>query len=286
MTETVLAFDFGGTWLKVAEVDGEGSIMWEDRVRPVREYRQDLQLVRKVIERRTSDVVAGGVASPGPLDFHTGEVLRAANLNWLHEFPGRDLGETLDVPVAVENDADCAALAESAYGAGRDALMLVFYGIGTGVGSGVIESGNILHGAFDPEFGHQILEPGSDRICTANHRGCLESLISGSGLERAFGSIQRVPDEEWEEVIPHYLGQALANATLFLSPDVIVVGGGVVDHRPEIVPPAIRDMEIMLHDFVVPPRVVTSSFGREVGILGAAAAAWKLYRKPQVSQAE
>jgi fructokinase len=188
------------------------------------------------------------------------------------------------VPIVVENDADCAALAEGTYGAGKHSALFVYYGLGTGVGSGVIDNGRIFHGAFDPEFGHQIVEPRLDRYCTAGHRGCLESLISGGALECAFGSIDDVPDEQWNEVIPHYLGQALANATLFLSPDRIVIGGGVVDHRPDIVPPAIRVMEEMLHGFMVPPGVATSQFGREVGILGAAAAAWQLRQRVLYSQ--
>jgi predicted NBD/HSP70 family sugar kinase len=61
-----------------------------------------------------------------------------------------------------------------------------------------------------------------------------------------------------------------------VSPDLIVVGGGVVDNRPDIVPPAVREMEVLLHDFVKSPRVVISQLGRDVGTLGAAAAAWNL----------
>jgi glucokinase len=276
VAETVLGFDIGGTWLRVAEVDRLGKIVWEDRVAPVREYSADMALVKKMIERRSPDVVAAAFACPGPLDFRTGQVLRAANLNWLNVYPGRHIEQALGVPVIVENDADCAALAEAVYGAGRQSNVLVYYGLGTGVGAGVVVEKGIFHGAFDPEFGHQILEPGIERYCSAGHKGCLEALISGSGLEKAFGSIEAVPDEQWQDVVPHYLGQALANATLFISPDTILLGGGVIDHRPDIVPPAIREMDVMLHDFVVPPRVLTSEFGREVGVLGAAAAAWQL----------
>lgn len=276
MAETVLAFDIGGTWLKVAEVDRGGAVLWDDRCPPAGSYAGDMDLLKRMILRRSDGVVAAAFACPGPLDFRTGEVLKAANLNWLNVFPGKDLSDTLHVPVVVENDADCAALAEVVYGSAKETRLLVYYGLGTGVGSGVVEAGSIFHGAFDPEFGHQILEPALDRYCTAGHRGCLESLISGGVLERQFGSIESVPDEQWEEVIPHYLGQALTNATLFLSPDIIVVGGGVVDHRPDIVPPAIREMEVMLHGFVVPPRILSSELGREVGILGAAAAAWQV----------
>lgn len=277
MAETVLAFDFGGTWLKVAEAQRDGTVLWDDRVSPIRDYPRDMELVAGLVERRSSDVVAAAVASPGPVDSRTGEVGRAANLNWLKVFPGRELSHMLEVPVAVENDADCAALAEAVYGVGKGSTLLVFYIVGTGVGSGVVQEGRIFHGTLDPEFGHQILEPAMDRYCTAGHRGCLESLISGGALERAFGSIETVPKEQWEDVVPHYLGQAFANAALFLSPDMIVVGGGVVDHRPEIVPPAVVEMKRMLHNFVTPPRVVTSELGREVGVMGAAAAAWRLH---------
>lgn len=275
---TVLAFDIGGTWLRVAEVDPTGRVIWEERSPPARDYPRDLELLRNMVGRRTERVVAAAFACPGPLDFRTGQVLRAANLNWEDVYPGRDVEAILGIPVVVENDADCAALAEAVYGGASDSVLLVYYGIGTGVGSGVIASGCIFHGAFDPEFGHQIVDPELDRWCKAGHRGCLESLISGSGLERAFGSIQNVPDEQWKEVIPRYLGFALANATLFFSPDVIALGGGVIDHRPDIVPPAVAVMKKLLTTFVVPPRMVVSALGREVGILGAAAAAWNHHK--------
>lgn len=277
VAESVLAFDIGGTWLKVAEVDRAGTVLWDDRATPSRAYPQDLVQLTRMVRRRSEAVVAAAFACPGPLDFRTGHVFRAANLNWADVAPGRDLDPVLHVPIVVENDADCAALAEATYGAGKNSALLVYYGIGTGVGSGVVEDGRIFHGGFDPEFGHQILEPNVDRYCTAGHRGCLESLISGGALERVFGSIDAVPSKQWEDVIPRYIGQALANATLFLSPDRIVLGGGVIDHRPELLQPSARHMEAMLHDFVVPPKVTISDLGREVGILGAAAAAWHLH---------
>jgi predicted NBD/HSP70 family sugar kinase len=276
LDQTVLGFDIGGTWLRVAEVDRSGAVIWEDRVTPAREYPADIELLQHMIRPRSSNVVAAAIACPGPLDFRTGKVLKAANLNWIDVFPGNDLAPTLGVPVVVENDADCAALAEATYGAGMTSSLVVWYGLGTGVGAGVVVDDKIFHGTFDPEFGHQMLEPDSHRFCTAGHRGCLEALISGNGLEMEFGSIEQVPIEQWHQIVPRYLGQALANATLFFSPDAIVVGGGVVDHRPDIVGPAIDFMREMLGTFVTPPEVTQSALGRDVGILGAAAAAWQL----------
>ncbi len=276
VTETVLACDFGGTWLRVAEVDRDGKVLWDARAATAHDYDHDMELVLDLAQRRSPNIVAAGIACPGPLDWHTGEVLKAANLNWFKQFPGKFLQEGLGVVTVVENDADCAALAEWRYGAGRESGLQVFYGIGTGVGAGVVTDGHIFHGSFDPEFGHQILEPACDRVCTAGHRGCLEALISGRALETAYGSIDDVPDVEWQDTVPRYLGQALANAVLFLSPDAIVVGGGVMDHRPDLLPPAVRVMDAMLHDFVTLPRVVPSELGPEMGILGAAAAAWNL----------
>jgi glucokinase len=275
---TVLALDLGGTWLKMAEVDRSGKVLWVERVAAARDYERDIDALRHMAERRSSAVAAAGIAAPGPLNCHTGEIILAENLNWHHVFPAHDLSDALNVPAIVENDADAAALGEWTYGAGRGSQVLVFYIIGTGVGSGVVEGGRIYHGAFDPEFGHQIVEADSPRTCLYGHHGCLEAMISGSALERAYGSIMAVPDEVWEEVIPRYLGQALANATLFLSPDTIVLGGGVVDHHREIVPPALREMHLMLNDFVAPPRIRISELGSAVGLLGAAALAWSIAR--------
>jgi predicted NBD/HSP70 family sugar kinase len=276
MAETVLACDFGGTWLKVAEVDRRGQILWSDRVATARDYARDMDLVLKLAEARTENVVAVGIASPGPIDFETGQIIKAANLNWVDVYPAGDLQQAWQLPMILENDADAAALAEWRFGQASQARLLVFYGIGTGVGSGIVADGVVFHGAFDPEFGHQLLDPGSDRVCTENHPGCLEALISGGALESRYGSIDRVPRAEWEDFVPHYLGMALANAALFVSPDVIVLGGGVIDNRPDVVPRAVREMEVLLHDFIKSPRVLVSQLGREIGTLGAAAAAWNL----------
>ena len=274
--ETVIAFDIGGTWLRVAEVNRLGQLLWEDRRAPAHDYAKDLEFLKTMVDRRSRNVVASAFACPGPLDFRTGEILKAANLDWEGVFPGKDLRDALGLPVSVENDADCAALAEATYGGARDCTLVVWYGLGTGVGAGVIENHRIYHGAFDPEFGHQIIAPELDVTCTSGHKGCLEALISGSGLERQFGSIDRVPDEQWNAVIPRYLGWAMANATLFLSPDAIVVGGGVVDHRPDIVPPAAKVMKEMVGEHFFTPKAYVSTLGRDVGLLGAAASAWQL----------
>lgn len=276
MAETVLACDFGGTWLRVAEVDRAGNVLWSDRAPTARDYNRDMNLVRQLADRKSDRVLAAGIASPGPMDFETGQIIKAANLNWVDVYPASDLAETWNLPTVLENDADAAALAEWRFGQGSDSKLLVFYGIGTGVGTGVVAEGTVFHGAYDTEFGHQLLSPGSSRICTENHSGCLEALVSGGALETAYGSIDKVPREEWEDIMPHYLGMAFANAALFVSPDLIVVGGGVVDNRPDIVPPAVREMEVLLHDFIKSPRIVISQLGREVGTLGAAAAAWNL----------
>src|SRR5579872_1460862 len=89
--ETVLAFDIGGTWLRVAEVERDGEFLWEDRVTPARDYPADLRILQDMVKRRSSRVSAAAFACPGPLDFRTGQVLRAANLNWTDVYPGRDL---------------------------------------------------------------------------------------------------------------------------------------------------------------------------------------------------
>ena len=283
---TVLAFDIGGTHLRAAEVAQDGRIVWDDEVDAVGDYPRDLELLRGLAKRGSAAVRAAGVACPGPMNRKTGEVLLAANLNW-HDVPlKRDLERDLAIEVVMENDADCAALAQATYGDAKGATPLIWYGLGTGVGAGVVIDGAIFHGAFDPEFGHQIMDPSSDQMCSAGHHGCLESLVSGSALpglmgrrfevefSRPLDSLEEVPEAWWGEAVTSHLGCALANAALFFAPETIVLGATVIDKHPELVDLAAEEMLRLLHGFLEqPPRIVRSTL-ENFGVLGAAAAAW------------
>jgi glucokinase len=148
-----------------------------------------------------------------------------------HGLSVRDaLGDRYGCPVLLENDANCGALAEAVAGAGREASLVVYFTVSTGVGTGVVRDQSIVLGRHDSEGGHQVLWPGwlGGPACDCGGAGCLEALASGRAIERRFGVRAELLREQqsWDEV-GRWLGLGVVNATALLDPDVVVFGGGV-----------------------------------------------------------
>jgi glucokinase len=170
---------------------------------------------------------------------------------WQGNNPVEDLAQAFSVTVALENDADAAALGEAAWGAGKGKSRLVYVTVGTGIGGGIILDGKIYRGAemAHPEIGHHIVDP-SGPLCSCGFRGCWESLATGPAmvawLERNATTDRHYPadltakrvcqlaqqgDELARQAVEHethYLGLGLANLVNLFVPDVIVLGGSVM----------------------------------------------------------
>lgn len=178
-----------------------------------------------------------GLATFGPIDLDRasptyGHILASPKLAW-QGYPIVDTLQTaLGVPVAVDTDVNAAALAEYVYGAGQGCDPLVYLTVGTGIGGGAVIQGRPLHGRLHPEMGHMLLAraPGDilPSVCPF-HQDCLEGLASGPAIRLRFGVPEALPPqhEAWELEV-RYLGQALATITTILSPQRIVLGGGVL----------------------------------------------------------
>lgn len=126
-----------------------------------------------------------GVGCPGPLDYREGRVIQAPNLGW-HDVPvAAPLAAALGLPVWLENDANAAALAENRWGAGAGARHMLYLGVGTGIGSGLVLDGKVYRGGYGSagEAGHVIVEPGGP-WCNCGQRGCAEAIAGGAGLAR------------------------------------------------------------------------------------------------------
>lgn len=234
------------------------------------------------------DISALGVGSFGPLDLNH----RSATYGYITASPKKAwsnfpilarLREELHVPVAIDTDVNAAAIAEHVMGAGKGYRSLVYVTVGTGVGGGIIMNGDIVHGLIHPEVGHMILTPNEmdtmpDGMCTF-HRHCLEGLASGPAIEKRWGLSPRLMMEDhpaWD-LEAKYLAQMCVNLILILSPEVIVLGGGVM--QQEHLFPRIRrythemlggyvaserlDME-QLDQYIVPP-----TLGNNSGVTGA-----------------
>jgi glucokinase len=270
------AIDIGGTKL-LAAVAG-------DDLRPQRVLRRATPpddpiaaLSAMLDEAREGTSLDGiAIATPGPFDRERGMTLQPPNVPpaW-QQLRLRDaLSARYQCPVLVENDANCAALAEALHGAAAGLAHVVYYTVSTGVGSGVVHDGRLLLGRHDTEGGHQVLWPswlGDAPPCGCGGAGCLEALASGSAIERRFGVRAELLDDDdaWADV-GRWLGLAVVNATALHDPDAVVFGGGVCASWERFWPSMSATLDAHLR-LQPRPRVLRAALGEDRNMWGALA---------------
>ena len=249
-----IGVDFGGSKIEAAALDPDGGFVARVR-QPTRiDYDQAVEQVRELVEdaERQAGVKASriGVGAPGSISPRTG-LIRNANSTWLNGRPlYEDLGRALGRPVRLANDGNCLALSEAVDGAGAGARVVFAVILGTGCGGGLSVDGRPIAGfnGVAGEFGHTPLPwptgsetPGPKCWCGLN--GCLETYISGSGLQRdyaeAAGERRSAPEiveaarrgeVQATQALDRYvgrLGRGLAVMVNLIDPDCIVLGGGM-----------------------------------------------------------
>ena len=217
-----------------------------------------------------ADLAAVGVAAPGPVDQERGVVRNPPNLpGWSAVPVAQILRDALGAPVALENDADAAALGEHTFGAGRDFRNMIFITLSSGIGGGMILDGRLYRGATGAagEVGHMVVNEAGP-LCGCGQRGCLEALASGTAIAARAAAlaaegkspllarlaresppltaedVQRAAlegDAVAQRVIEeagHYLGLGLVNLVHVFNPHGIVIGGGVSHMGDLILEPA------------------------------------------------
>jgi fructokinase len=294
------AVEAGGTKFVCAIGDESGRIHAELRF-PTTDPVSTLAAVRGFFAERSADLgalSAIGVGSFGPviLDRHSakyGFIGKTPKPGWTDIDMVGMLAREFSCPVGFDTDVNAAALAEHRWGAGRDTTNLVYLTVGTGIGGGVLIDGAPLHGLMHPEIGHIYLRrhPFDTRfpgICPF-HGDCLEGLASGPAILARCGADLSTLDAahvQWE-IQADYLGQLCAQLVLTLSPQRIIMGGGVM--AQERLFPGVRqrslhwlggyiDRHEILADidhYVVPPML-----GARAGVLGALALAIGAVGKP------
>jgi len=247
------------------------------------------------------DLGGVGIASPGWVDSRGGVVPEAPQLiGWKNVPLVRIMSKRLGVPVILENDANAAALGEHVFGAGRGARHLLYVTVSTGIGGGLIIDGKLYGGARGSagEIGHTIVDPAGPR-CPCGNNGCLEIMASGTAIARkaeeaaAQGRSTRLArinyregrlssklvaeaaeagDEASREIYAeagHILGISLGNAVNLLSPEVIVIGGGVAKSAPLFLPQVEATMkEVALGEPLKHVRLAISELAHHSGALG------------------
>jgi len=222
-----------------------------------------------------------GPIDPDPLSPTYGYITTTPKPGWAHTDVVGLLRETLGVPVGWDTDTNGAALGEHRWGAGRSVDPLYYITVGTGIGGGGLVNGRLLHGLMHPEMGHLLL-PAFDGDTFAGvcpyHGRCLEGIASGPALRARLGRpAQEVgPDDPVWELEAQYLAAGLLSIVETLSPQRIIVGGGVAS-APGLLNRVRRQLvrlnngyiarpELMdgMADYIVPP-----GLGSRSGVMGA-----------------
>lgn len=239
---------------------------------------------------RQDPVDAIGIGSFGPVDTKPssptwGHITTTPKPGWAHTDVGQEIRRRLSVPVSFDTDVNAAALAEHRWGAARELDTLCYITVGTGIGGGGMVGGRLMHGLLHPEFGHLRIPhdtkldpfPG---VCPY-HGDCWEGLASGRAIEARWGrpAAQLDDDAAWE-LEAHYLALGVVSVICVLSPERIVIGGGVLQ-QPRLISLVRREVTGLLNGYLdaaplrdaITEYITTPALGVRAGVLGAIALA-------------
>ncbi|MEH0157995.1 ROK family protein [Limibacter armeniacum] len=316
MKEVTLGIDIGGTNTKLGLVDREGNCLVSSSIetyadKPVEVF---MTLLFKAIDQLKAqvkepfEIKAVGIGAPNG-NYYTGTIENAANLHgWGDYVPLAELvKDKLNLPVAVTNDANAAALGEMKFGVAKGMKNFMVITLGTGLGSGIIVNGDLLYGhdGFAGEFGHiNVVHNG--RKCGCGSKGCLETYVSATGLKRNMlemiaeynggSQLDQTPfehitskmifdaAESGDEIAQkafqmtgEYLGKSLADAVAIFSPEAIVLFGGMAAAGDWILKPTQEAMDAnTIRMFKGKTKLLFSNLkGDNTAILGSSALAWQ-----------
>lgn len=313
----VIGLDLGGTNSVFGIIDREGKVLTTTSIKTqgyqnVESYVEDsVKSVMQIVEQvgGMEKIHAMGIGAPSG-NYYNGTIEQAANLAWAKGVvPLADMfANRLNIPVAITNDANAAAMGEMIYGEAVGMKNFVELTLGTGVGSGIVANGQLIYGCdgFAGELGHMVVEP-EGRPCGCGRKGCLETYCSATGVVRTTMAmleesteptlLRDIPREELssyevykaamagdamaKEVFRQTgrrIGVACANIATFLSPEAFIFFGGLAQAGDLL----FRPMEEAYNENVLSLYKGKAKFlksgldGAKAAVLGASAIAWKL----------
>lgn len=305
-----IGVDIGGTKVLGGVVDPDGTVIATSRRdTPAGDVAATRDVIIDVVKDLSTEhsVDAVGIGAAGWIDATRSTVLFAPNLAWRDEPLREYVAKAVNLPVVVENDANVAAWAEFRYGAAADAEdSMVMFTVGTGIGGGIVLGGGLVRGAHGiaAEIGHMLAVP-DGHVCGCGRHGCIEQYASGNALVRfaragaqaeperaalllakADGKVENITGpivtsaaQAGDEIaidafgqIGYWLGQGLADLVQILDPQVLVVGGGVIDAGDLLMTPARQSyLDSLAQRGRLPvAELRAAKMGNTAGLIGAA----------------
>lgn len=314
MTELVLGIDVGGTNTKYGLVDQNGKVVAEGSFSThakenIKVFLAELKKnITPVLKDQT--VIGVGLGAPNVNHFD-GTIKQAANITWGDDVPLKDLVQKeLGLKAIITNDANAAAMGEMKFGGARGMKNFVVFTLGTGLGSGFVVDGKIVHGhsGFAGEVGHVSVNP-DGRYCGCGRRGCLETYVSATGIKKTVFKMMAdytrpsvLRDISYNEMTAEMIteaaknhdyiaikafeytgqvfGQKLADTVVHTSPEAIFLFGGLVNAGDYLLDPANYYMEkFMFKPFRKSVKLLPSELmDRNAAVLGAAALGWEEFK--------
>lgn len=284
------ALEAGGTKMVCAIGDEHGTIRHRitfPTTTPEQTMPQMIDFFKK------HPIEALGIGTFGPADLNPvsetyGSITTTPKLAWANYNIRSAFADALQIPVGFDTDVNAAALGEASFGCMKNIQNGIYITIGTGIGVGILTEGKLLHGMLHPEGGHILLErhpSDSYTGCCPYHNTCFEGLASGPAIEGRYGKkgVELKDVSEVWELEADYIAKALVNYILILSPERIILGGGVM-HQEQLFPLIrkktaeylngyIKTKELEnLDSYIVPP-----SLNDNQGVLGCLKLAQQAY---------
>lgn len=306
-----IGVDLGGTNIAAGIVDMDGKIVAKNSVATVKNQSHDL-LAKDIADLCSSvaskadlafdKITSLGIGCPGTVNPPDGMLIHASNIGISNMPIGIMLNKFLNIPVFIQNDANCAALGEAAFGAAKDSSHSITITLGTGIGSGIIIDGKIYSGPFygAGEMGHHVIHAGGEP-CSCGRRGCWETYASATALVRETkvwakraaaseigkmvnGDLSKVTAKTvfdaagtWDryaiEVVEVYIDNlciGLANIVNIFQPEIIVIGGGVSGQGESLLDSINSRISDMVYGGDVKTEFAIAALGNDAGIVGAA----------------
>jgi len=245
----------------------------------------------------SEDLLGIGIGSFGPLDLNResksyGYLTTTPKPGWAHTDLISRFKMEFNLPIGFDTDVNAAALGEHRWGAGQGLSDFIYLTVGTGIGGAAIANQASIHGIIHPEMGHMLVPHDWDRdpfpgVCPF-HGDCLEGLATGPAVQARWGQpAEQFPSDHpaWQ-LEAHYLGLGIANLITTLSPQRVILGGGVMQ-QTQLYPLIREEVRILLGDYISAAEItqvneeyiVPPMLGSQAGVLGAIALAQQAIQK-------
>ena len=276
------ALETGGTKMVLA-VGNELGEIYEKKSIPTKTPKETIPEIINFFQEK--EIEALGIGAFGPVDVREdsktyGRILDTPKVEWQQYDLLKVFKDELKVPVKIDTDVNSSCLGEVTFGAAKGLKNVIYITIGTGIGMGAVVEGTLLHGVLHPEAGHILIRKNPKDKYQGKcpyHKTCFEGLASGPAMEARYGKkADELADErEVWELEADYIAQALVNYILVLSPERIILGGGVM-HQEQLFPLIRKKVTEYMAGYLkleqlekIENYIVSPSLDDNQGILGA-----------------